>query len=175
MPLPSRSTLTLTSPALLCSASAPPPPPPSTLSMPSLLRLPNSLTSQDKWQLLPAHPSWLPGPSISQHSPILPWPHVLAEGRGPLIRGPSAACHILAALTARDRAVAGPGQGREDASPPLSKASQSSLRQGVSWDSSRSHRTDPQKFLVSNGAPQPTRSAWAGKDYGRRQQNPTKL
>lgn len=126
-----------------------PPPPPSKLSMPSLLPLLNSLISQDKWQPLPDHPSWLPGPSISQHSPILPWPHVLAEGRGPLIRGPSAACHILAALTTGDRAVAGPGQGREEASSTrLPKASQSGLK-GVSCDSSRSHGTDPQKFPVS--------------------------
>lgn len=36
-----------------------------------------------------------------------PQPHVLAQGRGPLIRGPSAACHILAALITGDRAVAG--------------------------------------------------------------------
>lgn len=113
LPLPSWAALTLTSPALQHFAA---PPPPSQLSTPSLLPFPKSLTSQDKWQLLPAHPSQLPGPSISQRSPVLPWPHVLAEGRGPLIRGPSAACHILAALSAGDRAVAGPGQVREEAS-----------------------------------------------------------
>lgn len=118
-------------------------------SQPTLAGMPSPLTYGPHWaQLLPLSPlslsNTLPPPPpwspslpetngsfllaihhCSQAHPLAaappsrPSPTVLAGGRGPLIRDPSAACHLLAALTAGDRAVASQAsQARERGSCP---------------------------------------------------------